>query len=105
MMNWHMPPDGRSGLKGLDLQALNIPTMEAAVARYCAATGMTPPEDLDWYFAYNLFRLTGIVQGIKKRALNGNASSERALAMAAMVEPLSQMAWTHAKISQTKSKP
>src|SRR5690242_21520487 len=32
---------------------------------------------LDWYFAYNLFRLAGIVQGIKKRVIDGTASQDR----------------------------
>ncbi len=35
---------------------------------------MPVADQLDWYFAYNLFRLTGIVQGIKKRVIDGTAS-------------------------------
>ena len=48
------------------------------VERYCAATGRDGVPDLNWYFAYNLFRLTGIVQGIKKRIVDGTASSAQA---------------------------
>ena len=55
------------------------------VARYCAATGRDGVPDLNWYFAYNLFRLTGIVQGIKKRIIDGTASSAQAEKTAASV--------------------
>ena len=43
---------------------------------------------LDWYFAYNLFRLAGIVQGIKKRVRDGTASHARAAEMAKRVPML-----------------
>ncbi len=33
---------------------------------------------MNWYFSYNMFRLTGIIQGIKKRWLDGTASSAEA---------------------------
>ena len=52
---------------------------------------------MDWYFAYNLFRLLGIVQGIKKRWIEGNASSARAEEMAARVPMLAEAAWHFAQ--------
>ena len=54
-------------------------------------------EALDWYFAYNLFRLAGIVQGIKKRVRDGTASHERASEMARRVPMLAQAAWSFAR--------
>ncbi len=48
---------------------------------------------LDWYFAYNLFRLVGILQGVAARARAGNAASEHAAAMAARVPTLAAAAW------------
>ncbi len=98
-MNWAMPQDGRSGLAGLDLTAHGIPTMDEAVARYCAATGRDGLPNLNWYFAYNLFRLVGIVQGIKKRVIDGNASNAGAAAMAERVRPLAKAAWEQAKLA------
>lgn len=98
-MNWAMPQDGRSGLAGLDLTAHGIPTMDEAVARYCAATGRDGLPNLNWYFAYNLFRLVGIVQGIKKRVIDGNASNAGAAAMAERVRPLAKAAWEQAKVA------
>ena len=54
------------------------------------------PSKLDWYFAYNLFRLAGIVQGIKKRVIDGTASHAHAAEMAKRVPMLAQAAWTFA---------
>ena len=98
-MHWAMPPDGRSGLAGLDLDALGLPTLEEVVARYCAATGRASLPDLHWYFAYNMFRLVGILQGIKKRIATGNASSAQAHATILKIEPLSKAAWEQARLA------
>ncbi len=96
-MNWVMPADGRASIGGLDLAALQIPTLEEAVERYCAATGRDGIGNLDWYFAFNLFRLMSIVQGIKKRWLDGNASNAHAEEMAQRVVPLAEAAWDFAQ--------
>ncbi len=42
------------------------------------ATGRDGVPDMNWYFAYNFFRLAGIIQGIKKRVIEGTASSQHA---------------------------
>lgn len=99
LMNWVTEPEGRSGIAGLDLGALGIPTLDAAVARYCAATGRSGLPDLNWYFSYNLFRLTGIVQGIKKRVIDGTASSAQAAAMAERVPHLAAASWRFAVLA------
>jgi len=96
-MNWAMPRDGRSGLAGVDLGAEGLPPLDAMVARYCAASERDGLPDLHWYFAYNLFRLVGIVQGIKKRMADGNASSAQAAATVAKLVPLAQAAWAEAR--------
>ncbi len=97
-MNWAMPSgEQNASIGGLDLAALGIPTLDAITERYCARTGRSGVPDLDWYFAYNLFRLLGIVQGIKKRALDGNASSAKATEMAARVPMLAAAAWGFAR--------
>ncbi len=63
LMSWATEPEGRSGVKGLTGPESGIPTLEAVVARYCAATGRDGVPDLDWYFAYNLFRWWGSSRG------------------------------------------
>ena len=92
-----MPNDGRSGLAGLDLPALGIPTLEETVAQYCRLTGRDGVPELDWYFAYNLFRLGAIVQGIGGRVRDGTASSAQAAEMAARAPRLAEAAWSFAE--------
>lgn len=97
LMSWVTEPEGRSGIQGLAGPETGIPTMEAMVARYCAATGRDGVPDLDWYFAYNLFRLSGIVQGIKKRMIDGNASNSQAAATVERLPGLAAAAWHFAQ--------
>lgn len=96
-MQWAMPSDGGAGLAGLDLPRLGIPTLGEIVARYSERSGIAVAERLDWYFAYNLFRLAGIVQGIKKRVLDGTASNAEAAEMAKRVPMLAAAAWRFAQ--------
>jgi aminoglycoside phosphotransferase (APT) family kinase protein len=95
-MQWMMPADGGAGLEGLDLAALGIPDLDEIVERYSAGSGVPVTGRLDWYFAYNLFRLAGIVQGIKKRVIDGTASHAQAAEMAKRVPVLAQAAWSFA---------
>jgi aminoglycoside phosphotransferase (APT) family kinase protein len=96
LMNWSMPHEGRSSLGGVDVASLGIPTQEEVVAIYCKETGRAGIPDLDWYFAYNLFRLCGIVQGIAGRVRDGTAASARAMEQASRAVPLAEAAWRHA---------
>jgi aminoglycoside phosphotransferase (APT) family kinase protein len=96
-MQWMMPADGAAGLAGLDLTTLGIPTIKDIVERYSARSGVPVADKLDWYFAYNLFRLAGIVQGIKKRVIDGTASSSNAAEMAKKVPTLARAAWGFAE--------
>jgi aminoglycoside phosphotransferase (APT) family kinase protein len=96
-MQWMMPADGGAGLGGLDLAALEIPALDEIVRRYSGRSGIPVADRLDWYFAYNLFRLAGIVQGIKKRVLDGTASHAQAAEMAKRVPMLAAAAWDFAQ--------
>ena len=96
-MQWMMPADGGAGLRGLDLVALGIPSLDEIVTRYSERSGVPVSGRLDWYFAYNLFRLAGIVQGIKKRVLDGTASHAQAEEMAQRVPMLAKAAWSFAQ--------
>ncbi|WP_071674106.1 phosphotransferase family protein [Nioella nitratireducens] len=92
-MLWRMPPGPvLSGLEGLDRRALGLPTEEAYVARYCERMGLPGIENWPFYLVFGLFRLAAIVQGVKYRGLQGNASSDRALQVGALAAPLARKA-------------
>ncbi|MFP3942355.1 MAG: phosphotransferase family protein, partial [Alphaproteobacteria bacterium] len=99
LMQWLMPARDDTGgsLMGVDVEALGIPTMDEYVAAYCRRTGRDGIPDLDYFMAYNFFRLAGILQGIVGRVRDGTASNERAAEMEAAVRPLAQAAWDFAR--------
>ena len=95
LMMYRMPPSGFTGLAGADLEALGIPSEDAYMRRYCARTGRAPlpREALDFYIAFNMFRLAGILHGILGRVKRGTASNPHAAAQGAMCAPLAELAW------------
>lgn len=80
-----------------DIKAHGLPTLEEAVDIYCQRTNRPGLRDLDWFFAYNMFRLAGICQGIVGRVRDGTANSPQAAAMAERVPLLAQSAWAYAQ--------
>ena len=79
-----------------DLMAHGIPTMEEYVEEYCRLTGRSGLPNLNWFFAYNAFRLAGICQGIVGRVRDGTANSPQASALEARVPLLGEAAWKFA---------
>jgi len=102
-MSWHIAPGAFRGIGGLDLVGLGIPDEKAYVALYCKRTGRDDPDavmaDWNFYLAYNLFRMAGILQGIAKRVEAGTASSAQARQSAAGARPLAEMGWRIAQQS------
>lgn len=96
LIAWAIPASLRNGLAGADLEALGVPSVEEMVELYAAQTGARPA-NLPWLFAYNLFRLAAICQGIAGRVRDGTAASNHARAMAAQVQPLADAAWDWAR--------
>ncbi len=96
LMMYRMPPGATAALMGADLAALNIPTEAEYVAAYCARTGRAGIPNLDFYIAYNMFRLAGIIHGIRGRVVRGTAASAHAKKTAEGVELLADLAWAQA---------
>jgi aminoglycoside phosphotransferase (APT) family kinase protein len=102
LMQWMMPQGtntagGTGSLLGQDLSALGIPSLEAYTAAYCRRTHRATIPNMDYYAAYNFFRLAGILQGIVGRVRDGTASNANAAQNAAAVRPLAESAWHFAK--------
>ena len=96
LMMYRMPTTTSAGLLGLDLEALGIPSEADYIAAYCRRTGRDGIANLDFYIAYNMFRLTAIVHGIRGRVVRGTAASAHAKAMGETVMPLAALAWAQA---------
>ncbi len=95
LMNWLMPSSdpSRGALVDIeDLSAYGIPTMDEYVALYCGYTGRGGLPEVNFYFAYNAFRLAAICQGIVGRVRDGTANSANAELMEARVAPLAAFA-------------
>lgn len=91
-MQWRIPSDAAiPGLGDIDRTALGIPTEEDYVARYCERRGIDCIDHWTFYLAFSFFRLSAILQGIQKRALDGNASSDKATAYGALARPLAEL--------------
>mgnify|MGYP000035313464 FL=1 len=81
IMQWQMPAgrEGR-GLAGVDRTALGLPDDEAFIAKYCERRGLSGIDHFGFYLSFCFFRMAAIIQGVLKRALDGNASNpERAM--------------------------
>ena len=101
-MAWHVPPSAFRGVAGLDLKELGIPDFQSYVASYCRRTGRDGIDNFEYYLAYNLFRMAGILQGIMKRVVDGTAASEQAVAMGKAARPLAELGWKVAEKLQKK---
>ncbi|MEM5492363.1 phosphotransferase family protein [Hoeflea sp. AS16] len=92
-MQWRLPhKSGFRGLGGLDRNELGIPSEAEYVALYSERSGIAVD---NWTFclSFSFFRLAAILQGVYKRALDGNASNpERAREIGAAVPQLASMA-------------
>ena len=92
IMQWQMPPgrEGR-GMAGVDRAALGLPSDQAFIDAYCARRGLPGIDNFGYYLAFSFFRMAGIIQGVLKRALDGNASNpERALMLGQYVPVFAQ---------------
>ncbi|MEM8755038.1 MAG: phosphotransferase [Pseudomonadota bacterium] len=78
-MQGRLPPGevGR-GLAGIDRKALGIPSEDEYVETYMNRMGLTAIPELAFATAFSFFRICAILQGVKKRGLDGNASNPEA---------------------------
>lgn len=91
LMAWHLPDtDAIRGLMGVDRAAIGLPSDADYINAYCERVGRDGISHWNFYMVFCFFRLAAILQGVKKRALIGTASSAEAEARGAMVQPLAE---------------
>jgi aminoglycoside phosphotransferase (APT) family kinase protein len=94
-LSWYRSSDTKQGLLGLNLEAIGLPPVDEYLAAYCERVGreVLTRHDWEYYIVFNMFRLVGILQGVLKRSIQGNASSVQAEQMGRGARPLAEQAW------------
>jgi aminoglycoside phosphotransferase (APT) family kinase protein len=88
-MQWRMDRDCViAGLGDVDRHSLGIPSEADYVAQYCRRRGLESIPDWNFYLVFGFFRFAAILQGVLKRAIEGNASSKKALDYGALAPVL-----------------
>ncbi|WP_156839514.1 phosphotransferase family protein [Novosphingobium aquimarinum] len=95
MMAWRVPHEGYRGLADVDLAALGIPSEAWYLESYCERRGIPvpPPETWAYALAFATFRNAAIRQGVFRRALDGNASSDVAARHGALAADIAGLGW------------
>lgn len=91
--HWPAKHEVAPGFDGVDIAALGIPSEAEYVAAYARRTGRDPGAAFTFFLAFSLFRIAAIQQGVYARALQGNASSERAAKFGAAFAMTVERAW------------
>jgi aminoglycoside phosphotransferase (APT) family kinase protein len=95
MMAWRVPHEGYRGLADADLTALGIPDEAWYLEAYCERMGISIPAPETWAYAlaFAMFRNAAIRQGVFRRALDGNASSDVAARHGALAAEIAELGW------------
>ncbi|MEI6183041.1 MAG: phosphotransferase family protein [Polynucleobacter sp.] len=96
-MAWRIAPTLWRGIQGLDLAALGIPSESEYIALYEKEIGQSILEHWPFLMAYNLFRISAILHGITKRAMDGNANASDAIENGAKAGALADLGWACAQ--------
>lgn len=91
--HWPARHEVAPGFEGVTIAALGIPSEAEYVAAYARRTGCDPGAEFAFFLAFSLFRIAAIQQGVYARALQGNASSDRAAKFGAAFTMTVERAW------------
>ena len=93
---WHFPAGLYRGLAGVQCSP-GIPAEADYRRAYEARCGHDAGEAWDYYVIYNFFRMAAIVQGIRKRVLQGTAAGVDAEEFGRGARVLADMGWARAQ--------
>jgi len=92
-MGYHVMNPRQGGLVGVDFKATGIPKESDYIADYCRRVGRDGIDNWSFYVSFSVFRLASIAQGVYKRGLDGNASSDTASQLGSYCRFLAENAW------------
>ena len=75
---YHIGEETTSAISGVNPELPGIPSEGELIDAYCEVVGREGVDNWGFYIAYNMFRSASITQGVYKRGLDGNASSDSA---------------------------
>jgi aminoglycoside phosphotransferase (APT) family kinase protein len=88
LMQWSMPTglEGR-GLQDVDRKKYGLMEDKEFIDSYCQYVGLNSIDKFEFYMAFAFFRMAAILQGVKKRGLEGNASNpDKAMKLGKLVQ-------------------
>ena len=91
--NYHANNLPTGQFKGLDFAALGIPTEQEFLDLYCRYSGRDNVSNHLFFVVFSFFRSAAIIQGVYKRGLEGNASSQKALKLGHLARVRAENAW------------
>ncbi len=96
LLAWVVPPSdvsiGRGALKGYNLAELGVPNLRSYMDSYAKITKIGELPYINFYFAYNLFRLAATMQELATQIYMQDAQSPHARLIASQVRPLAILA-------------
>ncbi len=93
LMTYFLPARRHPTLAGNIPAETGIPSLREQLDAYRDASGRDPAEHWGFYLAFSMFRSAAIGQGVYKRGLDGNASSDTALELGREVASTAGIAW------------
>jgi aminoglycoside phosphotransferase (APT) family kinase protein len=100
LMQWFMPVSKEGGGVGSLVSHEHdpgVPALKDYIAQYASTTSRESLPHLNFYMAYNFFRLAAILQGIEGRVRDGTSANPNAALMGTQVAPLAETAWAFAR--------
>jgi aminoglycoside phosphotransferase (APT) family kinase protein len=97
MLVWRVGADLFRGVADLDRASLGIPEETPYLRRYCQRSHRDGIPNWNFYLAFSLFRVAAILQGVWRRAMDGNAAASDALIVGAKAAPLAALGWAIAQ--------
>ncbi len=99
MMAWRLTQQQFRGMAQCDLAALGIPGEHEYMRAYCRRTGRADIDTRDWefYMAFSMFRMTAILQGIARRAIDGTSADPDAPEVGKRARAVADVAWNHVR--------
>ena len=93
LMPYHLDAEtSANGIKGLDLDALGIPTEQALLETYAKSAGRAAVPSTNYYIVFSMFRLAAILVGVLRRGVDGNAADPRAIQRGQLYKQMTESA-------------